>query len=431
MIIFKTEADKKFIFLMFFLSIFMFTVCFLFCHLKKSNTQIVTPNQLTIDIKKIKNNIEPKITEKKYILKKGDTIIKLLSDYISTAEIYKLIKNTRKKFNFRNLKAGHSFIYVFQDNHFIGFEYYKDKSKKICIKIKDGIFVVEEKNIPYKIKKHIVQGTIKTSLFEAIEKAGEHSNLAISLAEIFAWDIDFVHDIRAGDSFKIIVEKNFLDNKFAGYGKILAAQIKNRNKVFEAYWYKTTKGETGYYDINGLPLEKVFLKAPLKFTYISSKYSMRRFHPILKVIKPHQGVDFAAPIGTPIKSVADGVIIRKGYDKEGGNFIKIRHKNGYVTIYNHMSKFAKGIRVGKPVKQAEVIGYVGMTGLATGPHLDFRVIKNGRFINPLKLPSIPKRPLSSSEKRIFLAKIKPLVGILHSKMIARINGEYTNGKIGN
>ncbi len=405
----------------------IFSTSFLFCNLNRKcliESKSIDKNKLAT--KNFKdNNIKQKtkgqtkqikIIKISYLISPGDNLIKILSNYLDFSTIYKIVNSIKDKFDLKSLKSGHKFYYIFKKNELIGFEYYKNKEKRICVYFGKKDCRVEEKNIPYKKKVAFIKGVIEDNLFDSIVKCGEKCELAMLFAEIFAWDVDFVHDIRKGDTFKILFEKKYLKGKFVGYGKILAAQIKVRGKNYDAYWFESNNGTKGYYNSKGIPLEKYFLRAPLKYTYISSRYSYRRFHPILKVYRPHLGIDFAAPYGTPIKSVADGIVIKKGYDREGGNFVKIRHKNGYVTIYNHMSRFAKGLRIGKKVKQGEVIGYVGTTGLATGPHLDFRVKKNGKFINPLKLPSIPKKPLTQKEKKLFLAQIEPFKNILEGKI---------------
>ncbi len=420
----KNLRNKLKIFSLFILLFFtIFYTSFLFCNLNRHH--LIENKNFRIEHKKQKIQKEKqhiKIVKVNYLIKPGDNLIKILSKYLDLSAVYGIINSIKDKFDLKDLKAGHQFYYIFEKNRLIGFEYYKNREKRICVYFDEKGCKVKEKNIPYKRKVVFIKGVIEDNLFDSIIRCGEKCELAIQFAEIFAWDVDFVHDIRKGDTFKIIFEKRYLDGKFVGYGKILAAQIKVKGKDYDAYWFESNNGTKGYYNSKGIPVEKYFLRAPLKYTYISSRYSYRRFHPILKVYRPHLGVDFAAPYGTPIKSVADGIVIRKGYDREGGNFVKIRHKNGYITIYNHMSRFAKGLRVGKKVRQGEVIGYVGTTGLATGPHLDFRVKKNGRFINPLKLPSIPKKPLTQKEKKFFLVQIKPFRDILEGKIkLAKAN----------
>ena len=203
----------------------------------------------------------------------------------------------------------------------------------------------------------------------------------------------------------MVIEKKFREGKFVGYGNLAAASFTNQGQTYHAYRYTDKKGNTAYYDEKGRPLRKAFLKSPLSFTRISSGYSMSRLHPILKYRRPHQGIDYAAPTGTPISTVADGVIAQVGSNKSQGRFVRVIHSNGYETIYNHMSKFAKVSKKGAKVKQGAVIGYVGSTGYATGPHLDFRMRHNGKLINPLKLKTMPADPIHAKEMPVFKAAI--------------------------
>jgi murein DD-endopeptidase MepM/ murein hydrolase activator NlpD len=197
------------------------------------------------------------------------------------------------------------------------------------------------------------------------------------------------------------VEKRFRKGNPAGYGHILALDFHNRDRTFKAFRYTDADGRTSYFDERGQSMRKAFLKAPLSFTRISSGYSNRRFHPILKRWRPHHGIDYAAPTGTPIRTIGDGVVTAKAYDKAAGRYVKIRHPRGYETVYNHMSRFGKSIRTGKQVKQGEVIGYVGTTGYATGPHLDFRVKRHGSYVNPLNMKSPPTNPVPAQEMARF------------------------------
>jgi len=264
------------------------------------------------------------------------------------------------------------------------------------------------------VRTEVINGTITSNLFDAVAKIGEEAELAINLAEIFAWDIDFMHDIREGDLFRAIVEKRFLKGQPAGYGRILAAEFVNQGKSYRAILFNDGSGNTNYYDPEGRNLRKGFLKAPLNFTRISSGFTMKRYHPITKTWKAHPAIDYVAPTGTPIKAVGEGKVVRKGYTKYNGNFIEVRHPNGYSTLYLHMSKFAKGIKKSKRVIPGQIIGYVGATGLATGPHLCFRMRKNGKPVNPNKV-KMPTTPAVSS-------KNIPEFSILAAHRLAQLRG---------
>jgi murein DD-endopeptidase MepM/ murein hydrolase activator NlpD len=238
------------------------------------------------------------------------------------------------------------------------------------------------------------QGKIKKNLYESALEQNIDPKLILELADIFGWDINFFTDIRPGDSYQFMYEKIYVNGKFLRVGQILAAEFINQNHCFKAYYFKIPNGQGEYYDPKGRPLRKTFLKSPLRYKRISSCFSYHRRHPILGIVRPHLGIDYAASIGTPVESVGDGRIIYIGWKGGYGKFIKIRHNHRYVSTYGHLSRFAKGLKTGSLVKQGEVIGYVGSTGLSTGPHLDFRFLANNKFIDYLKFNSPPNPPLS-------------------------------------
>jgi murein DD-endopeptidase MepM/ murein hydrolase activator NlpD len=243
-------------------------------------------------------------------------------------------------------------------------------------------------------------GTITSSLFLAVTESGEGDQLALDLADIFAWDIDFHTEIQRGDSFRVAVEKLYLDGGFSRYGRILSAEFTRGDRVFQAIHFEAQRGP-GYYAPDGTPIRKAFLRSPLRFSRISSRFSYRRFHPILKKVRPHLGIDYAAPRGTPVSAAADGVVILAGWSGGYGKTVRIRHANGFQTLYGHLSKIF--VRRGQRVSQGTRIGAVGSTGLSTGPHLDYRMTRNGVFVNPLRVQSPPAEPLSPEELEVFLA----------------------------
>lgn len=239
--------------------------------------------------------------------------------------------------------------------------------------------------------------TIKSSLWNAMHDAGASTELALRLSDLFAWTVDFFA-LAEKDEFFAVYEKRWIDGQEIGIGEILTAYYVHANDTLKGYRFWQDSAFS-YWDEKGNSLRRAFLKAPLSFTRISSKFSYARLHPILKVVRAHTGVDYAAPMGTPVMALGDGVILNKGYDKGGGNFLKIRHNAVYTTGYLHLSGYAKDMQVGRRVRQGEVIGYVGMTGYATGPHLDFRVWKNGQPVNPLTLDSPSDKPIADSLRR--------------------------------
>ncbi len=248
-----------------------------------------------------------------------------------------------------------------------------------------------------------IEGVVESSLFAAMDGAGGNADLAVRVAGIYQWDIDFFRDLRQGDRFVVVADRQTVDGEFYTWGTIFASRFVNGDRVLDAVVYPDDEGRLGYYDLEGQPLRKQFLKSPLEFSRVTSRFSMNRFHPVLKRRMPHYGVDYGAPVGTPVRVTADGSVTLAGRNGGGGNMVTVRHTNGYETSYLHLSRFAKGVRRGVRVSQGQVIGYVGSTGLSSGPHLDYRVKQNGRWINPLSIASPPVQPLAEERLQRFLA----------------------------
>lgn len=247
-------------------------------------------------------------------------------------------------------------------------------------------------NKPITLKRKYVNGTITSSLWNIIKQQGADPLLAIKIADVFAWQIDFF-DVKEGDSFQVIYNEAYIDDTTAlSISSIEGALFTHQGKDYYAFPF-TQDSTMEFFDIEGNSLRKAFLKAPLDFYRITSRFTNARFHPILKRYRAHHGVDYAAPTGTPVRTIGDGSVIFKGYTNGGGHTIKIKHNSVYTTSYMHLSRYAKGLSVGQRVRQGEEIGYVGSTGLSTGPHLDFRVYKNGQPINPLDMEAPPSEPL--------------------------------------
>ena len=347
----------------------------------------------------------------------GDTATALLGDYFSAAELHELSQQCKSVYPLSRLSAGQNYRLCLSDDAFDRFEYDIDRDEQLIISRENEEFSVSRIPIPYTTETVRVRGTIDSSLFEAVTATGESDVLAMNLADIFAWDIDFILDIRQGDSFQALVEKRYREGQPAGYGRILAAEFTNQGTTFNAFLYQDGDKRPDYYDAEGQSLRKAFLKAPLSFSRISSGFTMRRFHPITKTWKAHPAIDYAAPRGTPIKSVGDGVIVKKGYTRGNGNYIKIRHNGGYETLYLHMNGFAKKIAKGKRVAQGQTIGYVGSTGLATGPHLCFRMRKNGAPVNPHRIKAPAIKPVSKENMADFKGQAETL--------LAQLNGNTT------
>lgn len=272
-----------------------------------------------------------------------------------------------------------------------------------------------------------IEGRLENFLEGAIRRAGGAPQLAYAMSDILQWDLDFNRDLRIGDRFQVLYEEIYLDGESAGIGRILALVYENQGHRHEAFLY----GDKDYYDAQGRPLQKMFLRSPLPFTRITSHFSHRRFHPVLKTHRPHYGVDFGAPRGTPVRVTASGVVTHVGRSGGAGNMVKVRHPNGYLTGYLHLSGYAKGLRTGQRVTQGQLIGYVGSTGWSTAPHLDYRVQKNGRWIDPLKLKAVPANPIADHELADFLARRDLLRSSLENGLMPDRRQELTASLAGN
>jgi murein DD-endopeptidase MepM/ murein hydrolase activator NlpD len=257
--------------------------------------------------------------------------------------------------------------------------------------------------------KHAV---IDHSLFIASQRAGLDDSLTMRIAQIFQWDIDFVLDIRKGDEFYVLFEELYLGDDFIGYGNVLAAEFINQGTSYQAFGYQDARGSRGYYSPEGKNMKKAFLRAPVEFSRISSNFNLRRKHPLYKRTMPHRGIDYAAPRGTPILAAGDGKVITASRSNSNGNFVVLQHGEEFVTKYLHLSKFANGVKKGKKVEQGSIIGYVGSTGWATGPHLHYEFLVNGSHMNPrtVKLPDA--NPIPSGEQQRFAQTTDPILSLL-------------------
>jgi murein DD-endopeptidase MepM/ murein hydrolase activator NlpD len=361
---------------------------------------------------------EPEITRMTGIVKSGDTPSSLLGGHLNLPEIYSLVDEIKDVYPLENLKAGQPWTMIYSNNALIGLEYEIDANERLVVSMTDSGYEFRRETIPYDRETKTVSGVITNSLFGAMTQAGESEDLALRLANVFAYDIDFTRDLRTGDEFKAVIVKKSREGSFVGYGELMATSFTNQGQTYYAFRYTDKKGNSAYYDQNGRPLRKAFLKSPLPFTRISSGYSTSRLHPILNYRRPHQGIDYSAPTGTPISSVADGVVTQVGSNGSQGRYVVVAHSNGYETIYNHMSKFAKVSKKGTKVKQGAIIGYVGSSGLSTGPHLDFRMKQNGKLVNPLKIKSLPADPIAAKELPTFRAAVAELKTMLEGPVQA-------------
>jgi murein DD-endopeptidase MepM/ murein hydrolase activator NlpD len=345
---------------------------------------------------------EPELITESLPIRRRDTLDDLLVRAgVDRAAKVEMIAAVEKAFDVKKFRAGSELtLFRSQSGTLESLEYVIDPDHKLQLSNADGIFSAAVVDIPGIIHPVAVCGTIHGSLFESMERAGERPELTLRMAEIFAWDLDFYTDPREGDEFCILVEKKVYTNgQPATYRRILAAKYNNAGTLYEGFLFPDKDGKEQYYSRDGRSLQAAFLRSPMKFeARVSSHFSYRRLHPILKIRRPHLGTDYAAPTGTPVQAIAAGRVVFSGRSGGSGNLIKIRHANGFETQYMHLSR--RFVRTGQRVAQGQRIGLVGATGLATGPHLDFRMRKKGRFVNfeRLKPPRLTKITAEQQEE---------------------------------
>lgn len=337
-------------------------------------------------------------------VKEGETLGGIMNRLGATrAQITGITLMPRSEFDVRTIRPGKTYYALYQTDT-AGVEmlqyyiYLPSIREAVVLHLTDSMHVERyEKEVTH--MNRAAEVVIESSLWNAMAGNGLPTELALELSDIYAWTIDFF-GLQKGDSIRVYYDEQYVDTARIGIGRIYAAQFYHARKWQEAYWFE--EGKIGnYFDEEGNSLRKTFLKAPLNYKRISSGFTYARKHPIHKVVRPHTGVDYAAPMGTPVVSIGDGVVTMKEYKGGGGHTVKIKHNSTYTTAYLHLSKYAKGLAVGKHVKQGEVIGYVGSSGSSTGPHLDFRVWKNGSPIDPLKMQSPPAEPIPAQYKDTF------------------------------
>ena len=353
----------------------------------------------------------------KGVVQRGQTFGEILySNHIDHPQISEIVKKSKEIFDFRRVNAGKEYTVICSKDtidkarYFI---YQENPISYVVIDLTKGVDVYRgEKEIETKVV--VTSGKITSSLSESIEKLGVSPRVSIKLSEIYAWTIDFFK-IQEGDAFNVYYENNYIDGKYIGIGRILASEFTHNNQKFYAFLYKEEDKPAEYFDEKGMTLRKAFLKAPLDFYRISSKYSRNRKHPVTGQWKGHFGTDYAAPRGTPIMTTANGTVVSASYTKNNGNFVKVRHNGTYTTQYLHMSKIKPGIKKGVFVKQGDIIGYVGSTGLATGPHVCYRFWKNGQQVDPYKQKLPPGEPIKENNIEHFWGVRDSLTGILFKK----------------
>ena len=353
----------------------------------------------------------------KGVVKQGQTLGEILyANHIDHPQIAEIVNKSKGIFDVRRVNAGKEFTIICADDstekacYFI---YQENPINYVVIDLNDGIDVYRgRKEVTTKV--NVAYGEINSSLWLTIQEQELSPKIAAELSTIYAWTIDFFK-IQKGDGFKVYYENKYIDDEYIGIGRILASEFTHKGQKFYSFYYRENENFSDYFDEKGRTLRKAFLKAPVEYKRISSRYSKRRKHPVTGRWKGHFGTDYAADRGTPIVSTANGTIVAASYTKNNGNFVKVKHTGVYTTQYLHMSKIKPGIRKGVFVKQGETIGYVGSTGLATGPHVCYRFWKNGKQVDPYLQDLPPGDPIKEENEAEYLIVKDSLLQILLSK----------------
>ena len=353
------------------------------------------------------------------VIKTGETLYDIFKRYgLDVRDLFLMRNASASVHRLRDISADRQYkLLVDEHNKVHSFNYSINDDLFLNIMRNENGFKAEKIEVEYEKRIGQIGGVLKDSLIASIGEGRERTALALNISDILAWDIDFTTDLRNGDTFKVIAEELYKDNEFKKYGNIIAVEFVNNGKEYKTYRFEHN-GKAGYYDDEGNTLKRAFLKAPLSFRKISSRFSKSRLHPILKRYRPHHGIDYSAPQGTPVSAVGDGTVTFSGYQGGYGKLVMIRHHNGYRTCYGHLSRIGKGITPGVKIDQGEVIGYVGSTGLATGPHLHYEMSVNNKPVNSLRI----KIPSGESLPEVVLAEFGAFREQL-SKRLASITPE--------
>ena len=353
----------------------------------------------------------------------GETMSKLLGTFgITPATVDRLDRASKAIFPLRSIRPGHKYTaFIHEDSlhtpHLDHWVYEASMTEYVVFSFIDDSIAIRRDTKPYTLRRTKKSAVINSSLWGAIMEQNLPYALAAEMEDVYQWTIDFF-GIQKGVSFTVIYDERFIDDTVSvGIGRIWGARFTQNGKDYYAIPFHQG-GKVRYWEADGRSLRKQLLKAPLKYTRISSRFSYARKHPIYKVYRPHTGVDYAAPKGTPVRAVADGTVIFKGWGGGGGNTLKIKHAGNLQTGYLHLSRYAKGIATGKRVVQGQLIGYVGSTGASTGPHLDFRIWKNGKPIDPLKIPQEPAEPIAKAHRAEF--------DFVRDRIMAELNGDVAD-----
>ncbi|WP_415845654.1 peptidoglycan DD-metalloendopeptidase family protein [Stutzerimonas zhaodongensis] len=355
--------------------------------------------------------VEAKSLVKEVVVANGDTLSTVFAKVgLPQATVHDVLASSKEAKQLARLKVGQRFEFELDDQGDLAkLRSPLNKLENVQLERSDAGYVFNKEQLKPDVNTAYAYGRIDSSLFLAAKRAGLTHNLTMDLANVFGYDIDFAMDIRKGDTFEVVYEQKTIAGEMVGTGNILAARFTNRGKSYTAVRYTNKQGTSSYYTADGQSMRKAFIRTPVDFARISSRFSNGRKHPILNKIRAHKGVDYAAPHGTPIKSAGDGKVLLAGRKGGYGNTVVIQHGNRYRTLYAHMQGFAKGVRNGASVKQGQIIGYIGTTGLSTGPHLHYEFQVDGVHVDPLGLKLPMADPIAKSETQRFLQLSKPLM----------------------
>lgn len=334
------------------------------------------------------------------VIEDGQTLGSALSGVLSDRDLYALVESARPTYDLKAVRPGQPFrVSVDEKGRLRTFAYGIDELRTLRVANREGALNTEISARAYEVKVETAAGVIDSSLFESMDEIGERGELAMELSEIFGWDIDFNTSIQRGDSFRVVVEKCYLDGDLRRYGKILAAEFSNAGRTLRAVRYESADGKAAFYTPTGEPLKKAFLKSPLRFTRVTSRFTSARLHPVLQYKRAHNGTDLGAPYGTPVRAIGQGTVVSAGWQGGYGNLVVIRHPNGFTSYYGHLSKIQT--RAGARVSQGDSVGLVGATGLATGPHLHYGMMRNNQWVDPMRVQGPPAEPLDPAELPAF------------------------------
>ena len=331
------------------------------------------------------------------IRKNSSLYVELREMGITPQEIDRVVRATKGTYNLKRVRPGQRFDVYNTSGQLDSLAFYINKEQHLFVRRDGTTFAAEIESIPHSKTYHVTHGTITHSIFASLKSQGAETELASALDEIFGWTIDFINDTRRGDSYVILYERKTYYDGSTSIGEVLAAKVNNQGNEHHAFRYGPEGTSVGYYDAEGKSLQKSLRRSPLKFTRVTSNFTGRRFHPVYKTYRPHYGVDFGAPRGTPVYATGDGVVLTASRRRGNGNYVKIKHNNTYTTYYLHLNGFARGMKSGKRVKQGQLIGYVGSTGAATASHVCYRIKRNGSWVNPRKLALPSKAPVPDAE----------------------------------